>query len=217
MTTVAVVPVQSLSNAKSRLAGRFSPDERCELVLDLLQHVVDELLNSSLIDAVFVVSPDERVLRAAMALRARPLRQHGHGLNEALRLGQAAAQELNTDRIMIVLADLPLLTTEQIDELLRLSDLAPVTLAPDRHGLGTNILVLRPPDALEPAFGIDSLAIHRAAARARGLAIREYQSPETSYDLDTTDDLEALATLGRPIRSVIARHGSERLYREKSA
>jgi 2-phospho-L-lactate guanylyltransferase len=60
---------------------------------------------------------------------------------------------------------------------------------PDRHGTGTNGLLLRPPTAIEPSFGPDSLQRHVAAAEAAGVAHRVERVPSLGFDVDTSDDL----------------------------
>ena len=47
-----------------------------------------------------------------------------------------------------------------------------VTIVPDRHGTGTNALLLAPPDAIDPSFGPGSFARHRLAAEAAGADVR---------------------------------------------
>jgi 2-phospho-L-lactate guanylyltransferase len=70
-------------------------------------------------------------------------------------------------------------------------------VVPDRHGEGTNALLLEPPDAIEPSFGPGSCARHVRAARAAGVAHAVVDVPTLALDVDTGDDLEALAaTLG---------------------
>jgi 2-phospho-L-lactate guanylyltransferase len=64
---------------------------------------------------------------------------------------------------------------------------------PDRHRSGTNALLLRPPDVIEPSFGPDSLGRHIAAADAAGVEHRVEHVPSLSFDVDTSDDLAVVA------------------------
>ena len=90
---------------------------------------------------------------------------------------------------MILPIDLPAVTPEALaDVVAALGDAPSVVLVPDRHGRGTNVLAMTPPDAIEPCFGGDSRAAHgRAAARA-GVTYVELDGP-LRLDLDTPDDL----------------------------
>jgi 2-phospho-L-lactate guanylyltransferase (CobY/MobA/RfbA family) len=74
-------------------------------------------------------------------------------------------------------------------------DAIQVGIVPDRHGTGTNALVITPPGSFEPAFGTDSLPRHLGRARGMGLAHRIEHVHSLAYDVDTPDDLAALWTL----------------------
>src|SRR5207244_9430624 len=69
---------------------------------------------------------------------------------------------------------------------------AEVVIVPDRHGTGTNGLLLTPPDAIAPSFGPGSCARHRALARAAGASCRLAHPPSLLLDIDTGADLAAL-------------------------
>ncbi|HLI50898.1 MAG TPA: 2-phospho-L-lactate guanylyltransferase [Thermomicrobiaceae bacterium] len=194
--TLAVVPVQRLGQAKSRLAGELTPDERRRLVLEVLTHVLSELREASFVSATLVVTPDETVATEALTGGAEVLRQPADvpGLNQAIRLAQAEATRRGASALLVVHGDLPLLKAGEIDEMVELAP-APIGIvtAPDRHRRGTNALLLRPPGIIEPHFGVDSLRLHQEAAHLRGIAQREYQVPGFAFDLDTAADLAALA------------------------
>ena len=192
MRTIAIVPVKALTEAKTRLAAVLSPAERAALTLRTLRGVL-AALDMPGIDLRLVVSPDETVLAEARAAGALALRQQGGGLNEGLEQARAEAIARGAGAILIVLGDLPLLAHDDVGTLLDLAERPAIAIfAPDRHGTGTNALLLCPPTALPFAFGAGSLARHRAAAAARGLLIRYYDAAGTALDLDTPDDLAAL-------------------------
>ena len=203
MQVVAVVPVQALAGAKSRLTPVLAPNQRATLTLRLLGGVLDALAAPG-IAARLVVSPDPAVLAAARAAGASALQQTTDqrdgldgldGLNAALVAAREWTEGRDAEALLVVLGDLPLLSRADIAAILALARGTPATvvLAPDRHERGTNALLLRPPGAIPFAFGPDSLARHRAAASARGLPVRLYRSPGTALDVDTPDDLAAVA------------------------
>src|SRR5207302_7322924 len=64
-------------------------------------------------------------------------------------------------------------------------------IVPDRHGTGTNALLLTPPDALAPSFGPGSCERHARQARAAGVAAEVVEVPSLATDIDTPEDLEA--------------------------
>ncbi len=64
--------------------------------------------------------------------------------------------------------DCPALDPGEVDALLSHQGRAGVVIVPDRHGAGTNALLLSPPDVIEPSFGPGSFARHAARAHAAG-------------------------------------------------
>jgi 2-phospho-L-lactate guanylyltransferase len=67
-----------------------------------------------------------------------------------------------------------------------------VVVVPDRHGTGTNALLLTPPDALAPSFGPDSRKRHLAEAEQAGLQAEVVEIASLAMDVDTPEDLETL-------------------------
>ena len=190
---VAVVPVRSLRGGKTRLAGVLTPEAREALSRRMLRHVLEQTLASAAVDRVVVVSPDEEALAAARAVHpsivALPQSETVPGLNAALDLGRSWAEDRGAEAMLVLFADLPRLAAADVRYLAEQE--APVALAPDRHGTGTNALRLRlRPEgrAFAFAFGLGSAALHLAEARSLGLEAVVHRAPGLSFDLDTADD-----------------------------
>ncbi len=192
---VAVVPVRSLSGAKSRLGEPLDAEERADLVLALLRRTVEQALAATRLAGVVVVSQDADLLRQARAMGAASLLQERDGLNESLDEARAAADPEAT-AIVVLPADLPSVAASAIDQLAEAAEVARrsapdrpvVALVPDHHGTGTNALLVAPPDAIPFCFGEGSRAAHGAAARAAGASYIELDGP-LAFDLDTPEDL----------------------------
>jgi 2-phospho-L-lactate guanylyltransferase len=196
----AIVPVGSFAGAKSRLGESLDAEERQDLVDGLLARTVVAALAVVRIADVLVVSPDRDVLGRAAGLGARTLRQRSRGLNRGLREGLADVIAGGAEAVLVVPIDLPFVTPAEIDRVLDRFDgeVRVVVLVPDRHGTGTNVLGLRPPGAIDVAFGPGSRRAHRLAAEAAAVAYVEVGGP-LAIDLDTPDDLvyvEALTEAG---------------------
>lgn len=192
--TAVVIPVRTFEGAKSRLGAALDAEERRDLVERLLIRTVAAALATPGVVDVLVVSPDPEVLAVATAAGARPLTQRSRGLNPAL---QEARAEIEADRILVLPADLPTVTTDAIAQVLAAGDAAgtpSVILAPDRHGRGTNALLLAPPDAIDPAFGGDSRAAHAWLAFSADATYVEVPGI-LALDVDTPDDLLLAETL----------------------
>lgn len=193
MSTVAVLPVKTFSEAKRRLETGLSPGERRALAQAMFSDVLIALRRCALIDSVLVVSADHGAQQIAGGYGARVLDDDEHGHNVAARHGVAAALEGGAARVLLVPGDCPTLSPIELEALLR-RPVPPrsVLIVPDRHGTGTNALLMRPPDAMAPSFGPGSCERHLESARAGGLHGEVVQVPTLALDVDTTEDLEAL-------------------------
>jgi 2-phospho-L-lactate/phosphoenolpyruvate guanylyltransferase len=194
---VAVVPIRSLTGGKTRLAGILPPEARAALTRRMLRGVVDAALASGTVASVVVVSPDPAALALAASLNPAvvPLAQDAGapGLNPAIAAGVRFAAERGAAAVLVLFGDLPLLTGDDVRNLLRRD--APIVLAPDRHGTGTNALLLRLDASAEDGrmfafqFGLDSYARHVDEAHRLGLDVATSVSAGTALDLDTPEDL----------------------------
>ncbi len=90
--------------------------------------------------------------------------------------------------------DCPLLDPRELDKMLTGVPDPYVAVIPDRHGTGTNALVLAPPSAIVPSFGEGSKERHVEAARAAGIPYAVEELPSLGLDLDTPADIVALTT-----------------------
>ena len=192
--TIAVVPLRDGHSGKSRLADQFTRQERSEIVTVLARHVVSTLLRVD-VSRVLVVTNDPDFARLALPPdpRVEVVVQPAErpGLNAAVSLAHELAAAQGAKRLLVVHADLPLLEPEDINALLE--PRAPVILAPDRAGTGTNALVLNAAIRnFRFRFGPGSCFAHMKEAADLGLQTFVVQRPGTWTDLDTAADWAAL-------------------------
>ena len=158
---------------------------------DMLRHVLRAIDQSCAVSDIAVISPGTDDL--ALPPGVEHITQYWTGLNNLLEQGRMWAEAEEADAMMVIFADLPLLTLDDIEDITKLARRSgTVVLAPDRHEVGTNILLAHPPSAARFAFGTSSYAAHRALHRAAGVYVETYRSRGTSVDIDTPDDLELL-------------------------
>src|SRR3954451_18617373 len=173
--TLAVVPIKSLANAKQRLAKALAGGTRRSLVQAMFSDVLAALRHTDALDAVVVVTDDvvaESLARGYGIVVLADGREAGQ--SQATQIGLEYAQEHGFDRALLVPGDTPLLTPVELEGLLArcARDEIGVAIVPDRHGSGTNALVISPPGAFEPGFGPESLERHLARARDAALVHR---------------------------------------------
>lgn len=192
MTVWAIVPVKPLRRGKSRLAGVLSDDERTDLNSRLLAHTLDTLKAIPEIEHVLVVSRDPAALALAREHGARTVQENGAPqLNVALARATVVVKNYKTRGVLVVPADLPLITPEDVRAMLERAINPPVVvLAPDRHHQGTNALLICPAGLIEYEFGPDSFQRHCDIARQAGARVEIVELPSLALDVDLPEDLE---------------------------
>jgi 2-phospho-L-lactate/phosphoenolpyruvate guanylyltransferase len=193
--TAAILPVKSFERAKQRLGARVADPLRLALARAMVADVLDALAATPEIELTFVVTREPEAARAAAERGARVIEDRSEsGQSAAATLGIEAALAAGFARVLLVPGDCPALDPAEVGSLLREHGRAgaEVAVLPDRHGTGTNGLLLTPPRAIEPSFGEDSCARHRALAEKAGVACRIAPLRSLSLDVDTVEDLAAL-------------------------
>jgi len=201
MTIWAIVPVKPLRRGKSRLAETLSEDERAELNQSLLQHTLQTLTDVKELEQVLVVSRDPHALTIARQFGARTVREDGQPqLNMALTRATVIAKVHATRGVLILPADLPLISEEDVLTLIEKAGEPPVVvIAPDRHGRGTNALLICPSGLIEYDFGEKSFQRHCERAREAGARLEVVDLPSLGLDLDVPEDLEIIKELEKTI------------------
>ena len=194
--------------AKTRLSGSLSPASRAELAAAMLADVLTAARVVPFARRV-VVTESAVVRKLARSAGTESLDVPASGTNDAAYAALRAAIEAGAARALLLAADLPLITATDLELLLAAE--ADVVIAPDRHRRGTNALLLAPPSAMAPAFGVDSFRAHRERVRLARLDARIVTSRGLCTDVDSAEDLQVVlreAGLGRHTRGVL---GSVRL------
>jgi 2-phospho-L-lactate guanylyltransferase len=162
----------------------------------MLGRTIEILRHTPTIDRIALLTP-EPALGAQLGVETL---QDTGSLNTALLVASEWAQEAGASSLLILPADLPLITTSAVAELLAAGERAHVVVAPTHDG-GTGALLLRPPAAIPPSFGPKSYKRHLGLARERNLSVETVRHEAFLYDLDTPDDLQRLTTPSPPAPS----------------
>jgi 2-phospho-L-lactate guanylyltransferase len=191
MTLWAIVPVKPLRHGKSRLAGVLTVKEREDLNSRMLAHTLDTLTAVPEIEHVLVISRDPAALALARDHGARTVTENGAPqLNHALARATILVKNYHTRGVLIVPADLPLLTPEDVRAMLERAHTPPVVVvAPDRHHAGTNALLVCPTGLIEYNFGPGSFQRHCQRALKAGARLEVCELPSLALDVDLPEDL----------------------------
>jgi 2-phospho-L-lactate guanylyltransferase len=193
VNATAIVPVKRFPDAKQRLTPGIDEQRRIALVAAMLEDVLEAIASARAIERTIVVSGDpvaQEIAASASAEVVPDPADEGHV--EAALAGIARAEVEGAECVVLLPGDCPLLDPRELDRLLTGVPDPYVAIVPDRHGEGTNALVLTPPTAIRPAFGEGSRARHVAAAREAGVPFAVEGLASLALDLDTPADLVAL-------------------------
>jgi 2-phospho-L-lactate/phosphoenolpyruvate guanylyltransferase len=201
--TWAVLPVKPLRGALRRLTPALDAPVRRELQVAMLTDVLAACAGARGLAGVMVVTSDPAARGMAEAIagaRVVPDHEPPRGMNAAVVRGLEAVAAHGADGALVLTADLPLARPEDLDAVaLAAADRSAgpsVTVAPSWDGTGTNAMLLRPPGALTPRLGVDSLARHLVQAARRGVPVTRLDLPTIALDIDTPRDLAELMDRG---------------------
>jgi len=201
MATWAIIPVKRLSEAKSSLKSILTPEQRREFVLCMLDDVLSAVKHARSVADVLVVSPDDEVLSFASSKGAVAVSDADVGLNSALKIAIARAKKAGARNVLILPADVPLLSPSDVEEIIGLASGERDVVIASSKRKGTNALLLRPPDVIDMCFGGESFPAHLEEARRAGVVPRVYRSERVATDIDEAPDLVKLEARGLGTKS----------------
>jgi 2-phospho-L-lactate guanylyltransferase len=194
MTIWAIVPVKPLRLGKSRLAGVLSDAERAVLNRMFLEQTLDILRSTPTVTQTLVVSRDPAALAIAREFGARTVLEDGTpNLNSALTRATLLARNYATQGVLVLPADLPILTKNDLLLFFEAVRPAPcMVITPDRHEDGTNALLMAPGGLVPYTFGPGSFQKHCELAQKVGARLEIVRNERIELDLDTPADLALL-------------------------
>jgi 2-phospho-L-lactate guanylyltransferase len=202
MRTAAILPIKSFDQAKQRLRHELAAHDRRALVEAMFADALVALGRVQSLERIVVVSGDRVAQRIAGGYGATVIEDDERGHNTAARRGIEAALQDGIERALLVPGDCPTLSASDLIALLtHPAGERSALIVPDRHGTGTNALLLTPPDVLAPSFGPDSRRRHLADASAAGVPAEVVELESLGLDVDTPEDIDALR------RTLASTHG----------
>jgi len=209
----AVIPVKLTGGAKQRLAPALAAPLRQKLALAMLEDVLEAVAAVGGLGGAILVTVDPQAEALARRYDMATLADGAYdGHTGAVNAGACHLTANGRGTMLTLPGDLPLITAAEIDALIAAHGPAPsFTIAPAHDELGSNGILLSPPQAVPLRFGEDSFFPHLAAARAQGIEPCVVRLPGFAFDVDNPQDLYHFAQLKAPTRAgrLIAEHANE--------
>jgi len=180
VNAVVLVPVKAFTDAKARLATVLDEGDRERLA----RWTSERVLAAAGELPTYVACDNEEVADWARQHGATTLWHPGVGLNAAVNNSVASLREAGVTDVIVAHGDLP-----RVHSLADLAEPGTLTLVPDRHGDGTNVVSLPTAMPFRFAYGPGSFRRHLDAAVAAGLSVRVRRDPLLALDIDTPSDL----------------------------
>jgi len=173
MKVSALLPVKGFRNAKQRLSPLLGAADRELLAEAMFRDVLREVTRARGLEATFVVTGNERVAKIATALGAQVIREPVEtGETGAVDFARLELKRAGCEAVLILPGDMPLVRASDIEQVLAQVPAdagAPFALlVPSHDRLGTNALLLAPPDVIKLRFGYDSFTYHLSHVSALG-------------------------------------------------
>jgi 2-phospho-L-lactate/phosphoenolpyruvate guanylyltransferase len=209
----AIIPVKDTRGAKQRLASLLPASLRQVLALAMLEDVLEALAGTKGLGGAILVTIDPQAKLLARHYGMQTIADGAHdGHTGAVNAGARHLIAQGRRALLTLPGDLPLVTSGEIDRLIAAHGPAPAfTIAPAHDDLGSNAILMSPPQAVPLRFGEDSFFPHLAAARAQGIEPCIVRLPGIAFDIDNPQDLLHFLQLGSRTRAgtLIAEHADQ--------
>ena len=201
MKVTALVPVKGFSNAKQRLSPLLDAADRELLAEVMFRDVLKQVVKARGLIETYVVTGDDRVAEIATSLGSQVIREKAErGETAAVDFARLELKQSGREAVLIIPGDMPLVRSDDIEAVLAqipegASSLFAL-LVPSHDRMGTNALLLAPPDIIKLRFGYDSFTYHMSQVSAQGLPLRFFENERIALDIDEPKDLERFLSFG---------------------
>jgi 2-phospho-L-lactate guanylyltransferase len=203
MKVSALIPAKGFTCAKQRLSPFLDAAERGMLAEAVLRDVLRQVVSTRSLEATFVVTGNAKVSEIASSLGAHVIQeQEETGETNAVVFALREMKQKGIQTALIIPADIPLVRAEDIELLVEQaseydSSSPFALLVPSHDRMGTNALLLSPPDVIQLRFGYDSFSYHLSEVAAKGLPLRVLENERIALDIDEPQDLKRFLSAGQ--------------------
>src|SRR5437870_976187 len=201
MKVTALVPVKGFSSAKQRLSPLLDAAGRELLAEVMFRDVLRQVVNAHGLTETYVVTGNDKVAEIAISLGSQVIREKAEkGETAAVDFARLELKQSGCEAVLIIPGDMPLARSSDIEEILaqipKGASSPCALLVPSHDRMGTNALLLAPPDIIKLRFGYDSFTYHMSQVSAQGLPLRFFENERIALDIDEPKDLERFLSFG---------------------
>jgi 2-phospho-L-lactate/phosphoenolpyruvate guanylyltransferase len=197
-----LIPVKHLARAKQRLAAWFDQETRTQLAQTMLLDVCETIAKVQDRMPISLVTSDPFAIDLARRFHFEFMSDHDNpGETEAIARATRVCVARGAESTLVIPADIPLITAQELEQILDAVPYEGTVLVPAADGRGTNAVLRRPADLFPLSFGNDSFKPHRAAAHATAKPCITLMLPGIALDVDNPSDLRDLAATPGETRS----------------
>ncbi len=187
-----LIPVKNLATAKQRMASVLDQSTRTELAQAMLRDVLYAVASCSA-KQVAIVTTDPYAIRLAQEFNFETIADSNVSETAAIELATQVCESRGIESTLVIPGDIPLITAQELDQILKAAPVEGSVLVPAADGRGSNAIFRRPAGLFPLRFGNDSFKPHLAAARATGKPCVVLSLPGIALDVDNPADLRQLA------------------------
>ena len=179
-----LIPVKAFKNSKNRLSNSLSNNQRITASKNLIKSLSQTFIK---LDQTVIIVTDDKDLK----IKNTEIFFTESALNDAL--GEAINSISHQANFVIIMhADLPLVVSKDLTELISLADKNIPFIVPDRHISGTNALGLPVKKIDDLFFGKDSFKKFTDHFSNMNQELTVVKNSNIAFDLDTSEDLDLL-------------------------
>jgi 2-phospho-L-lactate guanylyltransferase len=192
-----LLPIKDLRNAKQRLAGVLTAEERAGLAQAMLEDTIRAVRGVTRAERIFVISNYEPAFEIAEENGWEILREEQQtSESDSVDAASKICAERGVTGLLRLPLDIPLVQASDIDELLATECEPPgMVIVPSRDGTGTNAILRTPPTLFPSHFGPGSFVKHLREAELAGARVIPHRNAQIEMDVDDEADLRALVRL----------------------
>lgn len=187
-----LIPVKNLATAKQRLASVLDQPTRTELAQAMLLDVLHAVANCAY-KQVAIVTTDPYAIHLAQEFNFEIIADNNVSETAAIELATQVCESRGIESTLVVPGDIPLITAQELDQILKAAPVEGSVLVPAADCRGTNAAFRRPAGLFPLRFGNDSFKPHLEAARATGKSCVVLSLPSIALDVDNPSDLRVLS------------------------